>query len=225
MRRISVVASALLVSALMAGCQGDAEPPISTHDSTPVAGVSTPPSSAPETALESILRLARENGAYDDQIAMLETAVARGSVEFVEVRAAVDATYQCLDEAGIGYIEEPRDPDRPYASIAFSIEIAQPTDDALSDACVYGHSFWIQSAFEQQPVAAEAADEEFNRARPVMIACLVEHGLEADDTLTNAELKELLIYSETGIDRTGDATPPESWEPMGCIQAGGLTGF
>lgn len=223
-RNFGSVFTAVLIFVAASGCTGALEP-IQVTPTSAVTEAAAPATMPPETALESILRIAIEDDAHPDQIAALERAIARGDVPFDDVRAAVDATYACLADAGIGYVEEPRDPDRPYGPIVFSIRLATSADDALSDACVFGHSFYLQSAYEQQPAAQEQHDAEFERARPVMIACLVEHGVEVDESVTTAELKDLLIYAETGIDRRGDATPPASWEPWGCLQRGGLTGF
>lgn len=204
-------------------CTATVRPPQTQAPSSPAQTVETP--LATETPLESILRLARENGAGPDQIALLSRAVERGEIPFEDVRAAVDATYACLDRSGIGHIEEPRDPNRPFAPIVFSVEVADAAMEALADGCVFGESYWIQSAYEQQPAATEARDVEFEQARPVIIQCLVDHGIDADSSMTNSELKELLIYSETGIDRTGDGIAPASWEPMGCMEAAGINGF
>jgi len=178
-----------------------------------------------ETPLESILRLAKESGAQPSQLDRLERAAAQGFVEFRDVRAAVDETFACLDAAGIGYVEQARDPGREYAPIEFSVALADPALEPVADACVEGYSFWIQSAFEQQPAGLEEADAEFERARPVIIACLTDHGVNADESMTNAELKELLIYSEIGLDRSSGQPPPENWESMGCLDAAGINGF
>mgnify|MGYP006983100759 CR=1 FL=1 len=171
------------------------------------------------------MRLAKESGAQQSQVERLERAVSQGYVEFRDVRAAVDETFACLDGAGIGHVEQARDPGRQYVPIEFSVVLADPALDPVADACVEGYSFWIQSAFEQQPAGLEEADAEFERARPVIIACLTDHGITADESMTNAELKELLIYSEIGLDRSSGESPPEKWESMGCLDAAGINGF
>ena len=56
---------------------------------------------AAETALESILRIARENGASPDQLAVLTLAASADAVTFEQVRAAVDASF-AVNEMQVG---------------------------------------------------------------------------------------------------------------------------
>ncbi|MGC4175730.1 hypothetical protein [Demequina sp.] len=216
----AVLATTAVALALAACSPGDVEAhPVESRSATGTA------EGEGESPLESILRLAEENDANDQQLAMLRDAAVAGAVPFEDLRTAVDATFACLDDAGIHYIEQARDPDDPYDSIPFSVEVTDSAMEAIADACAFANSYWIQSAYEQQPAGQEAADAEFDRARPLIIECLTEHGIPADESSTNDELKELLIYSETGIDRSSDAPPPEDWESMGCLDAAGLDGF
>src|SRR5690606_41807559 len=90
---------AALAVLVLAACSSTGPGESTTPSPSPSLGATVV--GAPETPLESILRLAKEHGAAPGQIAILEVAAQSAAVTFDQLRAAGDQTFSRLDAAGL----------------------------------------------------------------------------------------------------------------------------
>lgn len=178
-----------------------------------------------ETPLESILRLAMEHDASPEQIEILKVVATSGVVTFAQLRLAVDATYQCLDDAGIEYIEDHIEPGAQLPLITYRIGVPTAESDRVSDACVYRHSFFVESAYLNQPSALDAKEAAFTKARAHFIECLSAAGYSVDDMATNDEIKDLIVVAMTGSSIGSAEEPPPGFVPVFCLEGTGINGF
>lgn len=192
---------------------------------TPAATPSATGVGAPETPLESILRISKENGAAPGQVAILEVAAQSDVVTFDQLRAAVDETFRCLDPADIKYIQDPVDVTPPLPAITYRIGVPTPESDRLSDECVYAHNFFVESAYLNQPAALSANEAQFTNARPHFIECLNDTGYPVDESATNDEIKNLIVLALTGSGIGSADDPPPGFVPVDCLSGTGITGF
>lgn len=214
---------AALAVLVLAACSSTGPGESTTPSPSPSFGATVV--GAPETPLESILRLAKENGAAPGQIAILEVAAQSDVVTFDQLRAAVDETFRCLDAADIEYIQDPVDVTLPLPVITYRIGVPTPESDRLSDECVYAHSFFVESAYLNQPAALSANEAQFTNARPHFIECLNDAGYPVDDSATNDELKNLIVLALTGSGIGSADDPPPGFVPVDCLSGTGVTGF
>lgn len=147
-----------------------------------------------------LVEAARERGASEEQIAILEG----GDVSFADYDAAVGRTLTCLREAGIevvgGQVNEARGfPEIPYS---FAGSSAGRTDEqtlALADECINTHSFFIEGAYQMSPAALEAQDARFEPYRAVIIECIRSNGGEVEDDAG----REQVILAANAVQETG----------------------
>lgn len=163
---------------VVTGCSADAPAP---------AG----PSNFAEFA-SSELADAQAAGASEEQLAILERAVATGAISFEDASAANDATIACLLDAGFT-VNTQTSNDIPGFPVPGFIAgrpttMTQDHADSVLGACETRESIWVNMMYQTQPSADEAKWANFERVKPQFIACLEDAGLTVPADATNDEL-------------------------------------
>ncbi|TNU73582.1 hypothetical protein FH969_10690 [Miniimonas arenae] len=184
-RALGAAGTALFVVGSAAGCSpGEAPQPVPTIDAR-------------------ILAAAREQGASDEQLSILES----GAVEFEEYQEAVDRSLTCMRDAGIEVFDDSVTSARgfPEISYSFATSSAGRSDDqtlAIADACLAQHSLFVEQAYQLSPASIEQQEAAFGPYRDVVITCLAENGGEVRDDATMPEVLGAAadLESRSGVD-------------------------
>lgn len=160
---------------------------------------STPP--AWEEVIETTVNLAREQGASEDQLAVLES----GNVTFQQYETAVLSTVECLRGAGIDVIGDRVTDSRGYPEINYSYAASsagrtESETDAISLACIRTNSQFIEGLYRSTPVVQEVIDQRFEPYRDVIVSCLMEHSADVD---ASAPRRVLEMHTWTILQRGG----------------------
>lgn len=133
----------------------------------------------------------------DEQIAVLERALERGTVARADVNEVMPAYLDCLDAAGLTYYvdEEEAVPGSGVSTPRVSVKMVG-SDQAewdrlagLQESCASEHEIYIASAYVNQPTSLQAQDAVWTGAE--MRACLTEHGFTVEDDATAAQIRML----------------------------------
>ena len=151
--------------------------------------------------LPAVLDAAREEGASDEQVAIL----ADGEVTFEEYQDSVGRTMSCLREAGLDVVGGVVSETRGFPEISYSFGSVSPGRSeeqtlAIANECLVLHSRFVEAAYQLSPVAVEAMEQKFAPYREAVISCVRENGGELDD---DAVREEVMIGSFAVQDRTG----------------------
>lgn len=183
---------------LVAGC-ADSPQDAGTGSAPPAAEIFT-----------GHLARAQEGGASEQQLAVLERAVATGELPFADVNSLVYDTFECLTASGIAFVEdEPREivPGGPKVpTYSFSAEADGLSPDQvlqLADACIEKHSGYAEQALQDTELYQELRDRRMTQELPMVLECLKENGVTID---ANAPLDEVRIAVLTLLNETTDAT-------------------
>lgn len=173
----SVLASLAAASLSLAACSSPA-----TSGSGPI-----------DPGLAALISEAKAGGASEAQLATLRSYVPGSPVPFDVLRAAYDRTFACLDNAGVPYGEVSTYVDGAgYSRITYGIyEAPGLTDEQtqrIAAECQFGESIYVDQLYIEQPGYVEAADRAFAAARPSILACLRDNGVDIDDDATRSEL-------------------------------------
>lgn len=143
------------------------------------------------TTIENALERARELGASDVQIELLEEAQRAGEVSFEVYNEAIERSLRCLREQGFepdeGYVTH----DQGYPFRLYGVPTEAEDADAVEFApgatvhrCVADHSHWIEVAYQNQPSSVEAAESHqravYEPHREAIVACALEEGIDID---------------------------------------------
>ncbi len=170
---------------------------------------------------QGVLADAREAGADDSQIAILEEAIAAGSVTYEADERAMEAAFACFDTVGVQY---DRGDDRnaqgfPTPQYTYYVSETDPDGEqklSQAQACITKFSDFVSMLYQTQPAAVEAQEAVFAEARPALIACLEENDMEINEDASDEDL----------IDRAFElmAVSIEAGNPIDCIDTAGLNG-
>ncbi|WP_282944535.1 hypothetical protein [Cellulomonas endometrii] len=179
-RRAGFTIGIVAVALLAAACSNDSSDGGSTGMTVPTW----------EEVVDDTVDVAREQGASDDQLAVLES----GDVTFQQYEAAVGRTVECLRAAGIDVIgdrvtESSGYPEINYSYAASSEGRTDDETDAISQACISAHSQFIEGLYRATPVVQEVIDERFEPFREAVVACLRDNGEDVDDEAPRAVLE------------------------------------
>lgn len=200
--RISrLVASAFLmgVAAMAAGCSAAA-----------------PETTAAPGPFHVVIEEARQGGADSNQLEILLAADAAGEVTFDQLRLAVDATFDCMDDAGIDYSETVTEGPLPQLSYAFA---SADGSSALADDCINTHSMYVEWAYQTQPIAQELIDAAFEARRGEIIPCLRALGLALADGASVDEVKSAASFTAEEWESTWKDAPRT---PHDCVIEAGI---
>lgn len=186
--------SALLVSLsviVVAGCQGGPEP---LDD-----GVA-----AFDLLVENSLQDAREAGASDTQITVIEEAQETGAVTIEALRAGNQATAECL--RGHGFEVDLQDfvTNAGLTVPSYAVHTGEVPDDLaleLQEGCEYAENYWVNKLYWLQPSSIAINNAHLIKQTPVLIECIIRNGgaaSEGDDTRVALDAAQALIESSGG---------------------------
>jgi hypothetical protein len=176
----------MLAALALAGCAA----------STPEAPPSSPtPIVDPEFAARVDQLLLGEMS--DAQRSVLLAAKQSGAVSQADMESLRENLFSCFESAGVQYeIAEPKEvapglflPDYYF----MTADDENFTGMAQADACLEQHFNSASIAFQQQPIALEFEEREFEAHRQEMISCLTENGVQIDSAAPRDEIESALI--------------------------------
>lgn len=133
---------------------------------------------------------ARQGGAGDDQLEVLEQIALTGEVTLEQARSAARSAVACLEEGGgYGAYEERTEGDYVIPGFSGGSGITDPDGvDELFDTCYAQESLWIDQLYQTQPIAVQAIQELRDQYAPALRACLENKGYEVADEATTDEI-------------------------------------
>lgn len=165
---------------------------------------------------ELILESGIEEGADDTQLEILRAANAAGEVTFEQLRAAVDSTFSCFDNAGIAYSSNVAEGAIPNLTYSF----ASPDGDSqIADSCIRLHSMYVEWAYQTQPAAQELVDAAFEAKRDEIVTCLQGLGLAVAADASVDEIKAAASYTVEEWENTWKDAPVS---PDDCVANAGI---
>ena len=179
-----------------------------------------PPDTDPRFSafVHDALTEATDGGAGEDQLAILQRIETAGAITYADYTEAVNATFECFTEAGIGHgsISGPNGGDAmpiyyQYESTGESAPVAE--------ACIVDHSFWVERLYQERPKAVAAQEARFERAIPTLTACLEKGGYELPATPSVDEVKRALSLASS---EEGSGVAPQGWSVTDCYDEAGL---
>lgn len=128
-----------------------------------------------------------------------------------------DAVVQCLDDSRVdAFVVSPIEIAPGLLMPQFGARPAAggSEEEALSliSVCFFEYIGYAQQFYENQPNSADQQIAAFEEARPDVLACLKEHGVELDDRASNDE-----VYQAVNQDIADNGQLPD-FEP--CYQGG-----
>jgi hypothetical protein len=186
---------------------------------TAIAGGCSSPTPHPTAApgpFQVVVETAREGGASSSQLELLLAADAAGEVTFEQLRAAVDATFACLDSAGIQHSENVTQGPLPQLTYSFA---SADGSSAVADSCINSHSMYVEWAYQTQPSAQELVDAAFDKKRDEIVACLRQMGIEIDD---DASVDEIKRAASITAEEYESRWKHEARMPMDCVSDAGI---
>lgn len=157
---------------------------------------------------------AKEGGASDAQLALLEGAQARGELSLQDAREAARSAVECVDSAGFDgiYAEETK----PSGLVVpwFTSPVDTSEQMAVYDACSQQEYWWVFTVYAMQPTSQALQDAYLEKQVPLVKACLQENGFDVAPDATTIDIlrqaRDVNSASESAID---------------CIWKFGIEGF
>lgn len=189
---VGLAACALVSASVMVGCASDTDAGTSA---TNVPSDSTTSSVEPgandhdfDTFLNQWIVTARQQGASEQQLRLLESAQATGRIDVTLVREAIAHTLDCFEANGVHHQSLLDDSSRGFDVPQYAYGVVEGLTEEesmqVADDCIATHSQAIEFAYQLQPVSVEAEEAMFEALIPELQACLEEQGvaLEPDPT-------------------------------------------
>ena len=147
------------------------------------------------TFIEDLATRAKDGGASDAQLALLQRAKSDGKVTFAITRESVMNTINCFTAGGLTgtYRESTRSFGLVVPGYDASISATAMTEDQMSSiaaACAVSESRWVLTAFQVQPTSRELLGAYVESREPELRACLENVGAEPDPKATAWELAQ-----------------------------------
>lgn len=174
------------IAALAAGAAGCATASVPT------------PSPADEFAelVDSYLQDPAADDFADDQVATLQQARAAGELTFEDYSAAVDATLECIADAGY-YVEKGVDDSRGFPMVNYGYESPE-AGNPVAETCIAAHSTAIEAIYQLQPSSVEAVDHHLEAVAREFAECLRAQGIEADfEGLKGEDLRKAIHHYDS----------------------------
>lgn len=125
-----------------------------------------------------------------EQVATLTSARAAGELTFEEYSAAVDASLECIADAGFYVERDPIDESSGYPMANYFYE-GPEAGNPVADECIHVNSEAIEAVYQLQPSSVAAANAHLATQTDELGRCLGNEGIEVDfDGLEGDELKE-----------------------------------
>lgn len=180
-RAVDVWLVVVLSVGLVSACSGDDAP----EESVPEESV--PETPRPVTSFSEQLYWAESEGfASEKQLEALRAAEAAGEMSYAELEELLQDSFACIEDSSAGGYVRLSDLERAPGVYEPNYALRPPVEAA--DACVREHSLYAEFAYQNQPIMAEAWDRAIEEARPQILACLREGGVQIDDDATTDEL-------------------------------------
>lgn len=184
--------SVVLLSLPLAGCSGSGTPDLSEYQL-----------GADDSAF---YQDAVDGGASAEQLRLVAQILDDGGAVTLEVvQEATARTFACFDDNGIDYTASIEWSDGvPVEAYRFSGVPGLDADEslAIADACIDTHSFYVEALYQTQPAVRENLSRKYEIMRPLVVACLEEHGVSVPADLTNDEV--ITLGLDSGIDEGYD---------------------
>lgn len=153
---------------------------------TPAPADSSGPASS---SFDEQLSLAEaDDRVTDSQLAALREAADSGEMSYEEISALLEETFQCFDDAGIGYRRLPDLEPIPGFVMPNYGHDAEPL--SVADDCLVRTSQYAYDAYARQPAALELLDAALEAERDEILACLRAKGATIDDDATLDEMRQ-----------------------------------
>ena len=168
-------ALAFVVVIPLAGCGSQA---------SPVASVDT----EFVLILDNLIAQAKEADASSTQIESLARARKEGDVSLALLTDAVNATFACFDDAGIGH-QLSTDKSQPLPLLTYLYESPE-SGNPVAEACIVRNSYFVEAAYQNQPRWHAQVTQRIKANRDAIVACLQELGIEISADATPDEIKQ-----------------------------------
>lgn len=153
---------------------------------------------------DDYLDLARERGASETQIALLETARDRGEVSLELARQAAQATVQCMREGGVeAEYSEYTSADGwviPGYTYSTSADMTEAATDSIADTCDKQEFEWVYKLHETQPSAIASSNAFLLSRETELRECLEKYGYATDPSADGIALAD---YAVQVLDESG----------------------
>ena len=187
-----LISTFALVTLIASGCGGGDLPAISEYEL-----------SADDSAF---YQDAVEGGASAEQLRLVAQILEDGGAVALEVvQEATARTFACFNDNGIEYTSSIEWSDGvPVEAYRFSgVPGLEPEDSlAVADACIDANSFYVEALYQTQPAVRANLSRKYEIMRPLVEACLVDHGVPVPADLTNDEV--ITLGLDNGLDEGYD---------------------
>jgi hypothetical protein len=145
-------------------------------------------------AQAAIVTAARAGGASEEQIGILTKSAAPS---FEDYQTAINRSIACIEKAGIGTTDV-RQVEQGITKLGYGYDAASPgrtneQTDEIANACIRENNRWVENAWMGQPLAMEWGDQQIEKQRPTLIACLEANGVTVDQSLTTEEIRSRVL--------------------------------
>lgn len=151
-----------------------------------------------DTEIDGVIESAREGGAGDRQLELLNEAKRQGEVTFQLARDATESTLECFQQSGLeaSYMET-TDAGIPYPE--YMVKAQGDNQTALRDQCETQHYFWVSMLYQTQTANREQTIAYIERQYDALATCIHDAGHDTDPDATAVELAfyALEVASET----------------------------
>lgn len=161
-------------------------------------------------------------GASEAQLDILRDALAAGDLTLDQVNVAVEATFRCFDDNGIGHSSLKPLTYQGLDRVTYTFLDIPGLDPEVSlriaDDCIYSESFFVEELYVAQPRSREIYDHYFTEnIRVPLIVCLRSIGIPVDDNVSNDEVWQ------TATDKLIEISAPYArgeleGHPSGCLE-------
>lgn len=144
-----------------------------------------------DETIDQAIEEARDGGANEAQLELLERAKEQGAVTYEDARVAATAALECMAQRGIeGTFSDSTLPNGVTIP-SYTVVADRPDAEQVMDECSYQNDFWVNKLYQLQPLSIEANNAFIDAQRPVIVACLAEAGFVVADDATLDELLEV----------------------------------
>lgn len=145
---------------------------------------------------------AQASGAAQSQLSLLTEAQDLGEMPVESARAAVNATVECFEIAGLNgeVIESTGRDGVVIPGYSVSVEGSWgPEHDAAASDCERQHSAWVDKVYQLQPSVQAAREQYVESIADDLRACLEDAGYETETDASGVELSQRAgdVASET----------------------------
>ncbi|MCR6713518.1 MAG: hypothetical protein NVV57_12910 [Demequina sp.] len=129
-------------------------------------------------------------GLSEQQFATLKSAREAGELTFEQYSAAIDASLECISDAGFHVERYPTDDSGGYPIVTYFYESPE-TGNPVADECIRRNSEAIEAIYQLQPSSVAAKNAHLEVQAGEIARCLEKEGTEVDfEGLTGDDLAE-----------------------------------